>query len=69
MAAALKRVGKRVQLTVLRGDDHYLDEPETRISLLQDLETFLATHLTPLPATTGHRNANYLCGGCPPVWA
>lgn len=52
MAAALKRAGKPVQLTFLRGEDHGLEEPETRIRVLQELETFLQQHL--LSVSTGH---------------
>jgi dipeptidyl aminopeptidase/acylaminoacyl peptidase len=47
MAAALKRAGKRVRLKVLPGEDHYLEEPENRIEVLQALETFLQQHLRP----------------------
>ncbi len=46
MAAALKKAGKRVQLKVLPGEDHYLEEPDTRIRVLQELETFLHEHLS-----------------------
>lgn len=51
MAAALKRAGKRVQLKVLPGEDHYLEEPENRIQVLQEIGTFFAAHLA-APVTT-----------------
>lgn len=53
MAAALEKSGKSVQQTTLRGEDHYLEEPETRIRILQEIETFLADHMKPLPAGPG----------------
>ena len=46
MAAALKKSAKRVQLKVLPGEDHYLEEPDTRIRVLQELEIFLHEHLS-----------------------
>lgn len=52
-AAALKRAGKRVQFKVLPGEDHYLEEPENRVQVLQEIRPFLATHLAALVTTTG----------------
>ena len=51
MAAALRRAGKRVQLTVLRGEDHNLEEPKNRIKVLAELGGFLQEHLRAHPAT------------------
>jgi dipeptidyl aminopeptidase/acylaminoacyl peptidase len=45
MENALRRAGKTVELIELRGEDHYLSRPETRLETLQALDRFLAEHL------------------------
>lgn len=42
---ALQRAGKQVELVTFDADDHYLTLPETRITMLRSLETFLAKHI------------------------
>ncbi len=45
MEAALRRAGKDVTFIRLRGEDHYLYRPETRLEAMQAVEAFLAEHL------------------------
>ncbi len=43
----LNEQGKQVQLVQLAGEDHWLSTSESRVKLLQTLETFLAAHTRP----------------------
>lgn len=45
MQRRLVDAGKQVRLVELAGDDHNLSQPETRIQMLRELETFLAENL------------------------
>jgi dipeptidyl aminopeptidase/acylaminoacyl peptidase len=45
MQRALQGAGKQVRFVELRGDDHWLSDPQTRIQMLGEIETFLAQHL------------------------
>lgn len=53
MHARLREARKDVRLVELRGDDHWLSDADTRIQMLRELETFLATHLSGRPAPVG----------------
>ena len=43
----LNEQGKHVQLVQLTGEDHWLSTSESRVKLLQSLESFLAAHARP----------------------
>ena len=43
----LRAAGKDVRFVQLQGDDHWLSDANTRIQMLRELETFLATNLAP----------------------
>jgi dipeptidyl aminopeptidase/acylaminoacyl peptidase len=45
MHAALKRARKDVQFIRFPGEDHWLSDAQTRVQMLQELETFLARHI------------------------
>ena len=45
MANALRSAGKDVQLVTFANDDHWLSEPQTRVQMLQTIETFLDAHI------------------------
>jgi dipeptidyl aminopeptidase/acylaminoacyl peptidase len=45
MERALRAAGKDVRFVELRGDDHWLSDPATRIQMLQELDTFLGQNL------------------------
>lgn len=45
MARALREQGKSVELVKLEGDDHWLSRGATRVRMLKELETFLASQL------------------------
>lgn len=48
MARALRENGKSVTVVRLGGDDHWLSRTDTRVTMLKELEAFLAAHLAPL---------------------
>ena len=50
MERALKRAGKPVELVRLKGEDHWLSVPETRLQMLTALDRFLKTHMPVAPA-------------------
>jgi hypothetical protein len=45
MERALKAAGRSVNLVRLPGEDHWLSRSETRIRMLEELETFLGRYL------------------------
>lgn len=45
MERALKRADKSVKLVKLKGEDHWLSGADTRLELLQEMDTFIQTHL------------------------
>ena len=45
MQAALQSAGKNVRFVELRGDDHWLSDPQTRIQMLTEIEGFLAQNI------------------------
>ncbi len=45
MRKALERAGKDVEFVKLRGEDHYLSRPETRLETLRAIEKFIEEHL------------------------
>lgn len=47
MRRTLERAGKTVRYVELDGGDHWLFEYETRVHVLEELDTFLAEHLRP----------------------
>jgi dipeptidyl aminopeptidase/acylaminoacyl peptidase len=49
MADRLHSAGKSVRLVTLQGDDHWLSEPETRVQMLREIETFLAQNIGAAP--------------------
>lgn len=50
MERALKRAGKPVEFVRLKGEDHWLSVPETRLQMLTALDGFLKTHMPVNPA-------------------
>jgi dipeptidyl aminopeptidase/acylaminoacyl peptidase len=46
MERALRKYDKPVNLVQLPGEDHWLSRSQTRVRVLQELEKFLAEHLT-----------------------
>ncbi|MBA3067051.1 MAG: S9 family peptidase [Hyphomonas sp.] len=50
MERALKRAGKPVEFVRLKGEDHWMSVPETRLQMLTALEAFLKIHLPVAPA-------------------
>lgn len=50
MERRLRDAGKQVRYVELTGDDHWLSDAPTRISMLRELESFLGQHLAPSPA-------------------
>ena len=46
MQRALQAAGRQVSFVELRGDDHWLSDPQTRIQMLRETETFLRQHLS-----------------------
>jgi dipeptidyl aminopeptidase/acylaminoacyl peptidase len=55
MDAALTRAGKPHRFVALRGADHQLSRAADRVTLLTELEAFLADHLRPAAAAAGGR--------------
>lgn len=49
MERALKRAGKPVEFVRLKGEDHWLSVPETRLQMLTALDAFLKTHMPVAP--------------------
>jgi dipeptidyl aminopeptidase/acylaminoacyl peptidase len=47
MARALSLLHKPVTLVRLAGEDHWLSHSETRVRMLQEMETFLSANLRP----------------------
>lgn len=45
MERALKRAKKPVDLKIMRGEDHWLTQPETRLETLERIDDFLREHL------------------------
>jgi dipeptidyl aminopeptidase/acylaminoacyl peptidase len=45
MARALKDAGKSFRLVKMTGEDHWLSRSETRLTVMEELETFLAANL------------------------
>lgn len=43
----MKEHGRPVQVLELPGEDHWLSTSESRLKILQAVETFLATYLKP----------------------
>ncbi|HLT89945.1 MAG TPA: hypothetical protein VKZ85_03290 [Woeseiaceae bacterium] len=45
MQKQLSRAGKTVKLVKLRGEDHYLLSPETRLECLRETVAFVNAHI------------------------
>jgi len=50
MERALKRADKQVEFIRLKGEDHWMSVPETRLQMLTALDRFLKTHMPVAPA-------------------
>lgn len=44
MHKALKKAGRKSELVILKGEDHWLSKSSTRLSMLEAIETFLDTY-------------------------
>ena len=58
LAQLLKQRGKAHEFIELPGEDHWLSSGSSRLTVLQTLETFLATHLRRLPGKPLAKLAN-----------
>ena len=45
MHAALEKAGKSVKFVKIVGDDHFMENPDSRITMLHEIEAFLQANI------------------------